>query len=149
MPIAERLKEQLKLHEGVKDRLYQDTVGKWTIGVGRNLSDKPISVTVIDIMLEEDVNEVILGLDKFLPWWKQLDSVRQRVLIDLAFNMGISGLLLFKRTLTDIKNGDWVVAVQHLNESHWAEQVGDGPGGVYDRAERLSAMLLTGEDYTK
>lgn len=146
---TERLQEQLELHEGVRKYPYKDTKGKITIGIGRNLSDKPLSDAAIAFLFDEDIAEAIEGLNDHLPWWEHLDEIRQRVMIDLTFNIGISGLLLFKRTLGDIKAGRFEDAALHLGQSLWAEQVGDGPGGKYDRGDRLQAMLLTGKDYTK
>ena len=74
-----------------------------------------------------------------LPWVTQLNEVRQRVLVDMAFNMGIVGLLSFKRTLATIQAGDYQQAATMMLDSRWAGQVGQ-------RAERLAHMMVTGKD---
>lgn len=135
-----RLIEQLKLHEGVRDRPYKDSVGKLTIGVGRNLTDKGLKPKEIEYLLMNDIMECIDDLNKYLPWWRQLNEVRQRVLMDMCFNLGIGGLLGFKNTLAFIQSGDYEQASQNMLLSKWAGQVGQ-------RARRLSEMIRTGQDY--
>lgn len=138
----EKLKEQLQYDEGLKLKPYHDTVGKLTIGFGRNLDDKGISTTEAEIMLSNDIIDVEKELDEHLPWWRKLDEVRQFVLANMCFNMGIGndkhGLLSFKDTLQHIHDGYYSEAVKHMIQSLWHEQVGI-------RAERLEKMLLTGE----
>ena len=135
-----RLIEQLKLHEGVRDRPYKDSVGKLTIGVGRNLTDKGLKPKEIEYLLMNDIMDCIDDLNKYLPWWRQLNEVRQRVLMDMCFNLGIGGLLGFKNTLSFIQSGDYEQASQNMLSSKWASQVGQ-------RSRRLSEMMRTGQDY--
>ncbi len=133
------LHAQLLLHEGLRLFPYKDTVGKITIGVGRNLTDKGISKAEAFLLLDNDVVEVVKALHDRLPWFAALDAIRQRVLIDMAFNMGIVGLLKFKRTLASIERGAYDTAATQMLESKWAGQVGR-------RALRLSAMTRTGTE---
>lgn len=135
-----RLIEQLKLHEGVRDRPYKDSVGKLTIGVGRNLTDKGLKPKEIEYLLMNDIMDCIDDLNKYLPWWRQLNEVRQRVLMDMCFNLGIGGLLGFKNTLAFIQSGNYEQASQNMLLSKWASQVGQ-------RSRRLSEMMRTGQDY--
>jgi lysozyme len=69
----------------------------------------------------------------------QLNDVRQRVLVDMAFSMGVVGLLNFKRTLATIQAGDYQQAATMMLDSRWAKQVGQ-------RVERLARMMATGKD---
>ncbi len=132
--------EQLIMHEGEKLKPYRDTVGKLTIGVGRNLDDVGISASECRYLLANDVAKVCAQLSNRLPWWKTLSPVRQKVLIDMAFNMGVDGLLTFKNTLAAIEAGDFARASAGMLASKWAEQ-------VKGRAQRLARMMLTGADY--
>src|SRR3990167_270296 len=81
------LSDQLIRHEGLRLKLYSDSLGVPTIGVGRNLRDKGISHAEAMLLLENDLDEVLVDLQTF-PWWAALDPVRQRVLVDLRFNLG-------------------------------------------------------------
>ena len=132
-----KLREQLKHHEGVRLKPYRDTVGKLTIGIGRNIDDVGISMDEAEIMLDHDIQRVVQDLDHYLPWWKSLNDVRQRVIADMAFNLGISKLLGFTQTLAAIKQGDFEAAAEHMGKSLWATQVGK-------RAVTLQQMMRTG-----
>jgi len=134
----EILIKQLMFHEGVELKPYKDTVGKLTIGVGRNLTDVGISLTEAEFLLSNDIDKVIDDLDRTIPFWKNLSEVRQHVLLDMCFNLGISGLLKFKNTLNDIEDGHYHDAAVNMLKSKWARQVGQ-------RADRLVEMMRTNE----
>lgn len=129
---------ELRRDEGVRLKPYRDPVGKLTIGTGRNLDDVGISDDENNLMLSNDVGRACASLDKALPWWRNLDPVRQRVLVNMAFNMGIGTLLGFHNTLAAIQASDWQSAHDGMLASRWATQVGN-------RAQRLADMMLTGE----
>lgn len=131
------LKKQLILHEGLRLKPYRCSANKLTIGVGHNLDDKPISEKAAEVILEDDINDCLKDLDKSLPWWRSLSEARQRVLVDMCFNLGIQGLLKFNQTLTAIKSGEYEKAVQCMGESLWAKQVGR-------RAVKLQEMMRNG-----
>ena len=130
---------QLRLHEGERLKPYRCTAGKLTIGVGRNLEDRGITAEESAYLLGNDIDRFATELLRALPWVAQLDEVRQRVLLDMAFNLGMAGLLTFKNTLATIKAGDYQKAAAMMLDSKWAGQVGQ-------RAERLSRMMYTGKD---
>lgn len=149
------LKSELVRDEGLRLSAYKDTVGCLTIGVGRNLDGNPLSRDELSLvghncrtkpiteeqamcLLENDVARVMLQLDKALSWWVTLDEVRRRVLINMAFNMGIKKLLGFKRFLMTLNNASYAEAATEMLDSKWAEQVGK-------RADRLSIMMRTGK----
>jgi lysozyme len=130
---------QLRLHEGERLKPYRCTAGKLTIGVGRNLEDRGITADESAMLLANDIAAVEQELQRALPWVAKLDEVRQRVLLDMAFNLGIVGLLNFKRTLAAVEAGQYQQAATMMLDSRWAGQVGQ-------RAERLSRMMATGKD---
>jgi lysozyme len=135
---------QLKRDERLRLKPYNDTVGKLTIGYGRDLEDDGISPAEADVMLEDDIAIVRADLDKYLPWARQLDDARYGVLMNMAFNMGIgdatkgTGLMGFKHTLAMVQTGDYNGAAAAMLQSKWAGQVGA-------RATRLATQMRTGE----
>ncbi len=129
---------QLRLHEGERLKPYRCTAGKLTIGVGRNLEDRGITAQESAYLLGNDIDHHWRQLVQALPWVTQLDAVRQQVLLDMAFNLGIAGLLGFKNTLATIRAGKYEQAAAMMLQSRWAGQVGR-------RAERLSRMIATGK----
>jgi lysozyme len=128
---------QIRLHEGERLKPYRCTTGKLTIGVGRNLDDRGITREESAMLLDSDIRLLEIELFRALPWASALDDVRQRVLLDMAFNLGLPGLLQFKRTLEAIRTGQYQQAATMMLDSLWARQVGQ-------RAERLSRMMATG-----
>lgn len=114
----------LKKHEGLRLHPYKDSVGKLTIGYGRNLDDVGISVDEADLMLKHDIHKAEIALDLYLPWWRTLDGVRRSVLTDMCFNLGITGLMQFRRMLQAIESEDWAEAKKEGMDSKWARQVG-------------------------
>ena len=135
-----RLIDQLRIHEGVEKTVYNDSEGIPTIGVGRNLRDRGLSDDEIDYLLSNDIDIVVDELDKVMPWWKDLDEVRQRVLCDLVFNLGMPRFSGFKKSISYMKQQMWYQAADELLDSKWARQVGR-------RAQTLSEMMRTGNDF--
>ena len=131
--------EQLELHEGFESKVYPDSKGILTIGIGRNLQDKGITKAEAKMMLVNDVNEVVGQLSQY-AWYVSLDPIRQKVLIDMAFNLGIKGLLKFRKMIKAIEERDYVRAAAEMKDSRWCAE-------VKTRADRLIKMMLTGEDY--
>lgn len=142
-----KLKEELTLEEGERLIAYHDSKGILTCGIGHNCIARPVEgvLAVGDRITPEkehelfiaDCDDAIKELDDHLPWWAQLDDVRQNVLLDMCFNMGIKTLLTFHNTLAAIEEGDWELAVIGMRGSKWAHQVGK-------RAVRLENMMATG-----
>ena len=133
-----KLAEQLKKHEGMRLKPYTDTVGKLTLGIGRNLEDKGITEQEALFMLNNDVDYFYSQLNKNLTWFKSLDHARQNVLVNMAFNLGIAGLLSFKKMLNHCDDGRYDDAAVEMLNSKWADQVG------YRSAE-LAWQMRTGE----
>lgn len=132
---------ELRRDEGVVPYAYKDSLGYWTIGVGRLIDRRKggrLSDDEIDYLLANDIRRVDAELDARLPWWRGLDPVRQRVLQNMAFNLGTAGLLGFKNTLAAVKAKRWSDAAAGMLASKWARQVGE-------RAERLAHMMKTGD----
>lgn len=131
------LKTLLKPEEELRLKPYHDSVGKLTIGWGRNLTDNGISKKEAEYFLDNDIKDVIADLQINIPWWNSIDEVRQLVLADMCFNMGIASLLKFHNTLNAIKNHNWKAAYDGMLASKWASQVGT-------RATKLANIMLTG-----
>ena len=130
--------------EGLRLEVYQDTLGIDTIGVGRNLQDRGITKEELDaldipnietvyqhgitesdamFLLENDVQIVEEELLKAHPCIAELDAVRQLVLVDMAFNMGVPRLCKFKKMWAAVHEGDFRTAAKEMLDSRWAIQV--------------------------
>ena len=137
--LMNRIKAQLVRHEGLRLKPYRCTAGRLTIGIGRNLDDRGISQKEAYAMLERDIQDCEQWLiDEIPEVYNKLDEVRQSVLLNMCFNLGIKGLLEFKNTLSFIGAGDWERAANNMLASKWAKQVGM-------RAIELSEMMRKGQ----
>lgn len=134
----EALRRQLLKHEGLRLKPYVDTVGKLTIGIGRNLEDRGITEAEARYLLDNDINACINDL-LTLTWFPDLDPIRQRVFVDLCFNLGVKRLREFTKMLDAAAAQDWPRAAAELLTSKYATQVGQ-------RAQTLAAMLRTGQE---
>ena len=132
---------------------YKCSSGAWTIGYGHNFDANPIAGVTKSTRLTEDqavrilrddVTKITSKLFRNMPWMLKLDDARKGVFINMAFNMGVNGLLKFKKTLKLAQEGDYTKASVEMLNSDWTDQVGDGVGGCFDRAERLSKQMDTG-----
>jgi lysozyme len=127
----------LERDEGFSSSPYKDTVGKLTIGFGRNLTDVGISKDEARALLRNDIEIAIKELNARLDYWDILPETVQRALINMAFNMGISRLMLFGRMFAAIENGLWMEAAKEALDSKWARQVGV-------RSQRVAALFREG-----
>jgi lysozyme len=136
-PMITCLADQLRRDEGTRLRLYVDTEGKTSIGIGRNLTDVGVSLDEADLMLANDIKAATVALESTFPWPMGLDDVRQGVLLNMTFNIGIHGLAEFTETLAMVKAGNYAGASQAMLQSNWAIQVGA-------RAQRLAIQMESG-----
>lgn len=134
------LREQLLLDEGLRLQSYKDSLGFLTIGVGRLIDPKKgggISKDEAMLLLDNDIKAKTKQLQTALPWMLKLCEARQGVLLNMAFQMGVEGLLKFKNTLAMIQAGKYEAAADGMLQSLWAKQ-------TPLRATRLSLQMKTG-----
>ena len=127
----------LELNEGLKLKPYVDTVGKVTIGLGRNLTDRGITRAEAFMMARTNVEEEIQNLLLSDAYITLMDPVRQAAVIDLAYNLGISKWRQFRRTRDHLAAGEYELAAEDLMDSKWFRQVGL-------RGPRIVKMIVTG-----
>jgi lysozyme len=135
------LATQLRNEEGEVLHAYQDHLGYWTIGVGRLIDVRKgggITREESAYLLANDIKEMTEAVIQALPWVAALPEPRAAVLIGMAFQMGVAGLLKFEQTLAAIRDGHYDHAANLMLQSRWATQ-------TPDRAKRMSRQIATGE----
>ena len=147
-----KLKESIKRFEGLELKPYKCPAGKLTIGYGRNLEDNGITTHEANLMLENDLLNVKLELEDKLSVFNKLDDVRQNVLIEMAYNMGVPKLLGFKNTIAFLKKNDFESASKEILNSKWHQDfikydLLDGKRGNSGllRSEYLSKVMKEGK----
>ncbi len=131
------LEEALLRDEGLVKLAYEDSVGKITIGVGRNLDDLGITQEEAMYLLRNDIDRVKMEVEDRCEWIEHLDSTRRDVIYNMVFNMGIVRFLGFKKTIALIKKADYLGASIEMLDSEWSRQVGR-------RSIRLSETMSSG-----
>lgn len=139
------LEAELRRDEGVRYVRYLDSKSIPSTGVGHNLLvgplpagwTYPLSDAQVNQLLNGDLAETFHELDTNLPWWRQLDEVRQRIIANMCFNMGIGDLLGFHNALGAMQRGAYAIAAAAMKASDWYGEVGD-------RAVRLCQAMETG-----
>mgnify|MGYP000853897432 CR=1 FL=1 len=130
------LKQILIQHEGLRLFPYKCTAGKLTIGVGRNLETRGITHDEAIYLLENDIDEVLNACTN-LPYWHELDEVRQCVVADMVFNLGFNGFRSFRKLNEALAKQDYMRTAYEMKNSHWYKQVGA-------RGVRLVNAMQTG-----
>jgi lysozyme len=128
----------IKRDEGYRASAYRDTVGRLTIGYGF-LIEAPGGLLPGegDYMLANRLSPVVTQLPEQFSWFANMSDARKRALANMAYQMGISGLLEFKDMLHAFANGNYNEAADHALDSLWAKQT---PA----RAQRIAAMIRQG-----
>lgn len=147
------LRARIARHEGERLKPYKDSEGIWTIGDGHNIEADPdlaphlaeleqtgISQALADKLLDKDIAKTEAELDHALPWWRKLDDVRQDVVVEMGFNMGVPEFSTWHHTLGAVEAGQYKAAGQMILHSQpWASQVGP------TRAGDLATMMSSGQ----
>jgi len=150
----ELLKKELRDDEGERLIAYKDHLGYWTIGVGHLIDPMrganpspfgidlrhgtPITRSQSSQLLDQDIKAKAAGLDAVAPWWRRLSENRQRVLMNMAFQLGVAGVMNFKKAIAAMQVGDYEKAAREMGDSKWAKV--DTP----NRAKRLIARMIEG-----
>ena len=141
MTDRDRLRAQLIRHEGCVLHAYKDSLGFTTLGVGRLIDARKgggITRDEAEYLLSGDIDRVTRGLFvRFPTWFPQLDPVRQAVIVEMGFQLGLIGLSRFVRTLGAVAEGDYARAATQMLASTWATQT---PA----RARELAAQMTSG-----
>lgn len=135
--MMESLRDRIARHEGFRPKPYNDSRGFLTIGYGRCLDTNGISQDEGLYLLDDDIGYATRQLIASLPWAEQMDDVRRGVLIEMAFQLGLGGLLQFKHMLAAAQQSIWDRAADEMLSSSWAQQ-------TPDRAQELANLMRNG-----
>ena len=143
-----KLREQLKIDEGVKYEIYDDHLGYKTFGIGHlvKTTDEeygspvgtPVSEERVNSVFDKDVETYISETEKVFGNLQEMTGELQQVLVNMCFNMGAPRLSQFKKFIKAIHDEDWQTASVEMLDSRWAKQVGDRAIRLSDRIKAIS-----------
>jgi lysozyme len=134
------MRAELRRDEGEKLHAYTDSLGFLTIGIGRLIDERKgggITPEESAYLLDNDIKSKMGELDRRMPWWRSLDGVRQRAVLNMAFQLGVA-TLAGTPTFKLVASGNFDMAADRLQGWKWAQQT---PA----RAQRVIAMMRTGK----
>ena len=138
---ATNMRRQLTGEEDRVPHAYPDKFGFLTIGIGHLIDKRKggrLRDSEIDFIFENDLKEKEGEVMRAIPWYSRLDDARKAVLLGMAFQMGLSGLMGFRNTLAMVERGDYAGAAGGMLNSLWAKQ-------TPERAQRMAKQMRTGE----
>ena len=122
--IKDKARRLIKAHEGVRLTPYIYTVGKCTIGVGRNLTDRGLTTEEVELLFETDFKLAMHILDIWLADWRAYPASVQMALLSMAFNLGGPRLSGFVKMRASLLDHDYEEDANQALDSRWAKQVG-------------------------
>ena len=128
------LLKRIKHHEGYRKSVYQCTEGYDTIGYGFAIKDLELDEDVAEEILIRKVEKLIKRVRKRFDWLDSVPHAVQGVLVEMSYQMGLSGVCKFKKALHAMQMLQWKLAADELLDSRWAKQ-------TPNRAKELSDII--------
>ena len=124
----------VKLSEGFRDKVYKCTEGYDTIGYGFAIKDLVMDEDIAEMILRRKLDSLIDTADKKFIFLKNLPVVVRDVIYEMCYQMGVTGVSKFKKTLAYLENNEFKMAAKEMLDSRWARQ-------TPNRAKKLSDII--------
>ena len=113
---------EIKKHEGFRDRVYDDSLGIPTIGYGFAIKDLVLDQDIADQILQRKLDQLIVRIKKTFGWYNKLPLKAKNVVANMCYQLGIKGFSKFRKTLSYLKRHEWEEASVEMLDSRWARQ---------------------------
>ena len=128
------LLKRIKHHEGFRKSVYQCTEGYDTIGYGFAIKDLELDEDIAEEILMRKVEKLIKRVRARFDWLDSVPHEVQGVLVEMSYQMGLSGVSKFKKALHAMQMFQWKEAAKEMLDSRWAKQ-------TPNRAKELSDII--------
>lgn len=143
--MIETLERRIRRHEGFVHVPKPDAKGMYVIGYGHDITPDQaqdyangISETDAESLLEQDITKAEAALASDLPWALNLSQIKQDVLVEMIFQMGVDGLMTFHNLLFNARQGNDAAVAQSMLNSLWHSQ-------TPTRCEELASLWVNGD----
>ena len=139
----DRLLQSVKKHEGYRNKVYLDTLGKRTVGVGHLCvedfweDDKEYDEEFLMNILKDDLKNAIEGAERLLKDCPVLDDLAKEIIIEMVFQLGETGVSKFKNMIKALKIPDYQTAAIEMLDSKWAKQT---PNRAQNMSSEMAAL---------
>ena len=142
----ERLLESVKKHEGYRNKVYLDTLGKRTVGVGHLCvenfweDDKEYEESFLMEILQKDLQEAIRGARELMDKHdcSDVDERAEEIIIEMVFQLGRTGVKKFRNMWKALSEHNYIGASFEMLDSKWAKQT---PNRAKDMADQMKACV--------
>ena len=116
------LLDRIKHHEGFRAKVYQCTEGYDTIGYGFAIKDLELDEDISEMILMRKLDNLMTRIGKTFVWWRSADSTVKDVVVEMCYQLGVSGFSKFKKTIDHLENKRYGKASAEMLDSRWAKQ---------------------------
>ena len=116
------LLDRIKHHEGFRAKVYQCTEGYDTIGYGFAIKDLELDEDISEMILMRKLDNLMTRIGKTFVWWRSADSTVKDVVVEMCYQLGVSGFSKFKKTIDHLENKRYGKASAEMLDSKWARQ---------------------------
>ena len=116
------LLDRIKHHEGFRSKVYKCTEGYDTIGYGFAIKDLELDEDISEMILMQKLDNLMTRIGKTFVWWRSADSTVKDVVVEMCYQLGVSGFSKFKKTIDHLGNKRYGKASAEMLDSKWARQ---------------------------
>ena len=116
------LLDRIKHHEGFRSKVYKCTEGYDTIGYGFAIKDLELDEDISEMILMRKLDNLMTRIGKTFVWWRSADSTVKDVVVEMCYQLGVSGFSKFKKTIDHLENKRYSKASAEMLDSRWAKQ---------------------------
>jgi len=116
------LLDRIKHHEGFRSKVYKCTEGYDTIGYGFAIKDLELDEDISEMILMQKLDNLMTRIGKTFVWWRSADSTVKDVVVEMCYQLGVSGFSKFKKTIDHLENKRYGKASAEMLDSRWAKQ---------------------------
>ena len=116
------LLDRIKHHEGFRSKVYKCTEGYDTIGYGFAIKDLELDEDISEMILMQKLDNLMTRIGKTFVWWRSADSTVKDVVVEMCYQLGVSGFSKFKKTIDHLENKRYSKASAEMLDSRWAKQ---------------------------
>ena len=139
----ERLLKSVKQHEGYRNKVYKDTLGKRTVGYGHLCvedhweDNREYTVPELERVLEADLNNAIQGAEELCSDCPDIRDQAKEIIVEMVFQLGKTGVSKFRNMWKALKVPDYPTAAKEMLDSRWAKQT---PGRAKEMSDHMGSL---------
>ena len=133
------LLERIKHHEGYRSKVYKCTEGYDTIGYGFAIKDLELDEEIAELILIRKLDKLMNRINKTFHWWRTAEEEAKNVVVEMCYQLGVTGFSNFKKTIAYLQNKQFKEASVEMLDSRWAEQTPNRAKELSNRVKEVDS----------